>query len=155
MAVVLADLLEEKHVTLALTAATREAALREIVATMADDGRLTEPEKFLAEVLTREETTSTYVGHGVAFPHARTDLVQEIVLGIGRSAAGVPFGAEDERAHLLFVIAVPRRMVTDYLICVGALARLTKEEKTRAAVMAAATESELVEILRAGSLALE
>lgn len=155
MAVVLADLLEEKNVVLALTSATREEALREIIAAMAHDDQLREPDKFAAEVLTREETTSTYVGHGVAFPHARTDLVAEIVLGIGRSEAGVLFGEKEEPAHLLFVIAVPRRMVSDYLVCIGALARLTKAKETREALMRAATAEEFVAILRSGSLLLE
>ena len=88
------------------------------------------------------------MGNGVAFPHARTDLVKDIVLGIGRSPDGVVFGENGELAHLIFVIGVPQRMVTDYLVCVGALARLTKDAATRTALMDAATARELVEILR-------
>ena len=155
MAVVLADLLEEKHITLELQARTRAEALREIVATMTVGGALRDPEKFLAEVTAREKVHTTFMGNGVAFPHARTELAEEIVLGFGRSRAGVAFGENGELAHLIFVIGVPKRLVTDYLVCVGALARLTKEEKTRAALMEAASAAEMVEILRAGSLLLE
>ena len=54
MAVVLADLLEEKHITLELQARTRAQALREIVATMTVGGALRDPEKFLAEVTARD-----------------------------------------------------------------------------------------------------
>ena len=151
MAVVLADLLDAQHVTLELAAASREGALRAIVATM----EIAEPEKFLAEVVAREEVHTTLMDKGVAFPHARTDLVSEIVLGIGRSASGVPFGAEGELAHLIFVIGVPKKRVNDYLVCVGALARVTKADETRAKLMAADSAEELVEILRAGSLLLE
>jgi len=32
------------------------------------------------------------------FPHARTDLVDQIILGIGRSRAGIPFGKNGVRA---------------------------------------------------------
>lgn len=155
MAVVLADLLEEKHVTLELKARARREALHEIVAIMGAGGTLRETEKFFLEVLAREEVHTTFMGNGVAFPHARTELTDEIVLGIGRSAAGVPFGENEERAHLIFVVGVPKRMVTDYLVCVGALARLTKDEKSRAALMQAKTAAELIELLRAGSLHLE
>ncbi|MEP6822879.1 MAG: PTS sugar transporter subunit IIA [Chthoniobacterales bacterium] len=154
MAVVLADLLEEKHVTLELAARTRAEALREIVATMTGSGTLREMEKFLAEVVAREEVHTTYMGNGVAFPHSRTELADEIVLGIGRSAAGIPFGENGELAHLICVIGVPKRMVTDYLVCVGALARLTKDEKSRQALMAAESSADLIEFLRAGSLEL-
>ena len=37
-----------------------------------------------------------------------------------------PSGLAGERVHLLFVIAVPRRLVNDYLVCVGALARVVQ-----------------------------
>ncbi len=111
-------------------------------------------EKLIADVLAREAEHSTFMGHGVAFPHARTDCVEEIVLGIGRSAEGVAFGENGEPAQLIFVIGVPTRMVTDYQVCVGALARLTKSEETRRALMAAESVAELIEILRSGSLLL-
>ena len=130
MAVVLADLLHEENIALELAAATRAEALREIVSRMTAGGALRDAGKFLAEVLAREEVHTTFIGNGVAFPHARTDLTEEIVLGIGRSRAGIPFGENGELAHLIFVIGVPERMVTDCLVCVGALARLPKGEKS-------------------------
>ena len=154
MAVVLADVLDEQAVTLELQARSCEEALREIIATMRCDGTMEGPAKLLVEVLARERVHSTFIGRGVAFPHARTNLVNQICLGIGRSKPGVPFGPNGELAHLIFVIAVPQRMVTDYLTCVGALARLSSDEKTRAALDQAATPDEFVELLRAGSLLL-
>ena len=155
MAVMLADLLDERHVTLELRARTREEALREIVATMSAAGSVVEVEQLLAEVVARETASSTMMGRGVAFPHARTALVTQIVLGIGRSRAGVPFGENAELAHLLFVVAVPQRRLTDYLVCVGALARLVRDEEMRTALDAAATPAEFVGLLRAASLLLE
>ncbi len=153
-AVVVCDL-DPERVILELSAETRDAAVREIVATMRRGEKVRDPEKFVAQVLAREQTMSTLIGNRVAFPHARTDLVSEIVLGIGRSAAGVDYGAGGERANLIFLVGVPIRMVTDYLVCVGALARLTKDEKTRAALMNAARREAFVEIVREGALLLE
>jgi mannitol/fructose-specific phosphotransferase system IIA component (Ntr-type) len=152
MAVVLATLLDEQQVTLDLRAANPDDALGEIVGTMS---KLREPEKFLAEVRQRETSQTTYVGNGVAFPHARTELVEKILLGIGRSRAGIPFGEQGELAHLLFLIAVPKRLVNDYLVCVGALARLTKDKEMRTKLLSAATATEFVQLLREASLLLE
>ena len=155
MAVALSDILQEQHVTLDLRAETRDEALREIVATMCGTMKLAEPEKFLDEVLAREEAHSTYMGNGVAFPHARTDLVQQIILGIGRSQAGLIFGPAGERAHFLFVIAVPRRMVNDYLVFVGGLARVVNDPKTRDALMNSHGRAEFIELIRAASVLVE
>ena len=39
----------------------------------------------------RDRAQTSVVKHGVAFPHARIDLVEQALLGIGRSRADVPF----------------------------------------------------------------
>ncbi|MFN2476431.1 MAG: PTS sugar transporter subunit IIA [Chthoniobacterales bacterium] len=151
MAHVLADILDERHVVLELSGRTRDESLREIIRGM----NIPQPDAFLREVIAREETNTTLMRNGVAFPHARTDLVQRIVLGIGRSVDGVKFGTGDARAQLIFVIGVPRRMVNDYLVCVGAIARLVRNAETRSALLQCGTAAELVELLRVGSTLLE
>jgi mannitol/fructose-specific phosphotransferase system IIA component (Ntr-type) len=138
MALALADLLDEKDVALQLRARKQANALREIVQLLTANGKIGHPEKFLDAVLVREQANPSVVEHGVAFPHARTDLVDRIVLGIGRSRAGVPFG-KGQRARLIFVIGVPQRLINDYLICVGTLARLLNDDVTRAALLHAET----------------
>ena len=79
--------------------------------------------------------------------HARTDLVDEIVLGVGRSRAGIAFGENQQRAHLIFVIGVPERWLSDYLVCVGTLARLVKDETIRSRLLNAETPREFIEAL--------
>jgi mannitol/fructose-specific phosphotransferase system IIA component (Ntr-type) len=51
------------------------------------------------------------------------------------------------RARLIFVIAVPERLVNDYLICVGTLARLVKDDATRSALLHAQTPREFLDAL--------
>jgi hypothetical protein len=46
-------------------------------------------------------------------------------------------------------------MVTDYLVCVGAVARVVKDKTRRDALMAASNAEEFVEQLRAGALLVE
>jgi mannitol/fructose-specific phosphotransferase system IIA component (Ntr-type) len=89
------------------------------------------------------------VENGVAFPHARTDLVDEIVVGIGRSRAGIPVGTNQQRARLIFVIGVPERLVNDYLICVGALVRLVKDDAIRTALLESETPRQFLDALTA------
>jgi mannitol/fructose-specific phosphotransferase system IIA component (Ntr-type) len=87
------------------------------------------------------------VENGAAFPHARTDLVDEIVVGIGRSHAGILFGHNGVRARLIFVIGVPERLVNDYLICVGTLVRLVRDDTIRSALLHAETPREFIDAL--------
>ncbi|MEY2484920.1 MAG: fructose system component [Verrucomicrobiota bacterium] len=148
MAIVLADVVDVKHLDLSLRARTQENAFRQLIGLLAATEQVIDSDKFLAEILERERVNPSVVEHGVAFPHARTDLVQEIVLAIGRSRAGVPIGLEGRRAQLIFLIGVPKRLVSDYLVCVGALARLAKDDDVRAKLLTAVTAEEFANILR-------
>ena len=149
MAITLADLLDEKNVTLQLRSRKAANALREIVQLLALNEKIDNAEKFLEEVLVREQAHPSVLENGVAFPHARTDLVDQIVIGIGRSRAGIPFGGNALRARLIFVIGVPERLVKDYLICLGTLARLVKDDAIRAALLRAQTPREFLDALTA------
>ncbi len=142
-------LLDPRHVLLNLRGKTAGEAVWEIIELLRESGDLGKANEFFDAVMAREEKVSTAANGGVAFPHARTDLVDEIILGIGRSTEGIPFGPEKNLVHLIFLIAVPQQMVNDYLICVGGLARRLSKEATREALLAASTPAQFLERLRA------
>jgi mannitol/fructose-specific phosphotransferase system IIA component (Ntr-type) len=141
-------LLDPKHVVLDLRGRTAGEAVWEIIELLRESGELPAAQEFFEAVMAREEKSSTIANGGVAFPDARTELVGQLVLGIGRSRAGVPFGQKAELAHLIFVIAVPQQMVNDYLICVGGLARRLNNEATRQALLEASTPADFLDRLR-------
>src|SRR6266568_8723460 len=147
MAIALSDLLDEKQVILRLHSRKLPNALREIIQSLAQNRKIDDAERFLEPVLAREREHPSVVENGVAFPHARTDLVDEIVIGIGRSRAGIPAGANQPRARLIFVIGVPERLVNDYLICVGTLVRLVKDDAIRRTLLEAETPRQFLDAL--------
>src|SRR5438128_9375729 len=147
MAIALSELLDEKQVILRLHSRKLPNALREIIQVLAQNGKIDDGETFLEDVLAREQAHPNAVENGVVFPHARTDLVDEIVIGIGRSRAGIPVGANRQRARLIFVIGVPERLVNDYLICVGTLVRLVKDDAIRRTLLEAETPRQFIDAL--------
>jgi mannitol/fructose-specific phosphotransferase system IIA component (Ntr-type) len=148
MAIALTDLLDARHAKLGLRSRTMENATRELVSLLVANEQVAESEKFAGQVIDRELANPSIVEYGVVFPHARTDLVEKIVLAIGRKSAGIPFGPSGTRANLIFLIGVPQRLVSDYLICVGALARIARNDTIRAQLMRAPTPEQFIEILR-------
>lgn len=147
MAIALADLLDEKQVILRLRSRKPANAVREIIQLLAANGKIDDADEFLEQVLAREQVHPSAIENGVVFPHARTDLVDQIILGIGRSRAGIPFGKNGVRARLIFVIGVPQQLVNDYLICVGTLARLVRDDVIRSTLLGAETEREFLDAL--------
>ena len=147
MATALSELLDEKQVILRLRSRKLPNALREIIQLLAQNGKIEHAARFFEQVLAREQAHPSVVENGAAFPHARTDLVDQIVIGIGRSRAGIPVGANQQRARLIFVIGVPERLVNNYLICVGTLVRLVKDDAIRSALLQAKTPREFTDTL--------
>jgi mannitol/fructose-specific phosphotransferase system IIA component (Ntr-type) len=147
MAIALPDLLDEKQVILRLRSRKPANAVREIIEQLAANGKIDDADEFLEQVLAREQVHPSAVKNGVVFPHARTDLVDQIILGIGRSRAGIPFGKNGVRARLIFVIGVPQQLVNDYLICVGTLARLVRDDAIHSTLLGAETAREFLDAL--------
>ena len=147
MAIALADLLDEKQVILRLRTRKPANAVREIIQLLVANGKIDDADEFLEQVLAREQVHPSAVENGVVFPHARTDLVDQIILGIGRSRAGIPFGKNGVRARLIFVIGVPQQLVNDYLICVGTLARLVRDDAIHSTLLGAETAREFLDAL--------
>jgi mannitol/fructose-specific phosphotransferase system IIA component (Ntr-type) len=147
MTIALADLVDPKQIALNLRAGTQSEAVREIVDLLVANRKIDNAEKFLGELREREAVNSTYAADGVAFPHARTKLVDEIVLGIGRSESGIAWTGEGEIAHLIFVIAVPKKPISDYLVVVGAIARTTKDRPLRTLLLHAESVEDFITML--------
>ena len=132
MPLIAAQLLQPSRILLDVTATDKNDAIREVAGVVQRDGDMLDFGTFCEELIERDELRSTAAGFGVAFPHARTDAVKEIVIAAGRSTTGVRFG--EETVNFIFVIGTPREKVSDYLVAVGTLARLLRNEKTRAAL---------------------
>jgi len=148
MAGSLTDLLVEKQINLELGDLTQSGALRELVDLFSANPCVHDLDGFHEALLNREKINSTVVGNGVAFPHARTDCVDKIVLAAGRSTQGVKFENSPAPVHLIFVIGTPKALISDYLVCVGALARTVKNREMCQRLMQAKTPAEFIQLLK-------
>jgi len=64
-------------------------------------------EKIERAVIEREKEISTYLGHGVAVPHARFEGLDRPLVVFGQSAEGVPVGGSAEKIHVFFMLLTP------------------------------------------------
>ena len=132
-----------------LDAVDRGSVIRLIGEYMSRSDALVSPGRFITEVLNREKIESTGIGEGVAFPHARTDAVSRIVIGIARSRAGIDFRALDGRpVQLVFMLGVPRNNVQEYLEVLARLARMVKEKEIRENILEANLPADIISLFR-------
>jgi PTS system fructose-specific IIC component len=137
-------------VILDLSAPDAPDAIRQLADSLAHAPGVVDCARLLAEALAREAVLSTYIGDGVALPHARTDAVTARVLAIARSPTGVPFGPKGEKAHLIFLVGCPRADISAYLAFSRQLLRRLREPHVRMELLTATDSAKFLQILELG-----
>jgi mannitol/fructose-specific phosphotransferase system IIA component (Ntr-type) len=135
----LSTLLNPAHINLNVQSAEHAAALQEVAGPLAAHPDVVDFDGFYRELLAREQLDTTYLGHGIALPHARTQHVKSIVVSVGRSATGVHFANCNEIVRLMIVLGTPKSNPTDYLMVVSSLCKIFNDPINRAALMEAQT----------------
>jgi fructose PTS system EIIBC or EIIC component len=110
-------------------------------------GRATGVDGLFADAMARENKTATGVPGGIAIPHCRSTAVTEPTLGMARLAPAVDFGAKDGPADLIFFIAAPEGADQAHLKLLSKLARSLVKKDFTAALRAAASEQEIVDLV--------
>ena len=144
MAARLSKLLDPARITLSLQSTKRTAAIHEVAKLLEGHPDVVNQDGFYQELLARDRLDTTCLGNGIALPHARTEHVKKIVVAVGRSDSGVLFENSNQNVNLMFVLGTPKNNPTDYLILVGALCRLIKDEANRTALLAATTPADFI-----------
>lgn len=115
---------------------------------LADAGRLSDREGFVAAAWAREdETGGTGMESGVAIPHAKHAGVTRASLAVARVPKGVDFGAADSPADLVFLIAAPAGADDVHVTLLSKLARRLIHDSFRTALRQAPTADAVVAVL--------
>ena len=143
-----------EYVDIALHEFAESAALRSFRAVhlvdlnaMDKDGRLEDKDKYMADVLAREESSSTAIGFETATPHAKSTSVKEPSLAFARLKH--PIKWDDEEVSMIFQIAVPSPGQGDrHLEILSKLFRNLVYDSFRDQMLQATTKEEIVDILK-------
>ncbi|GAA4830898.1 fructose PTS transporter subunit IIA [Luteimicrobium xylanilyticum] len=130
-------LITPELVALDVETTDRDAATRALVGLLADAGRVTDADGFLADVKAREAQMATGMPGQVGLPHARSEHVTVPSLAVGRVPAGADWGGPDGPATLVFLIAAPAGGDADHLKILAALARRLIHPEFRDAIRTA------------------
>lgn len=102
------DLLKPNAISLNASAATKEDAIRQMVALHEAAGNLADVKAYTEAIQAREAQGTTAIGEGIAVPHAKSDSVKVPGLAAMTVPGGVDYNAPDGKASdLLFMIAAP------------------------------------------------
>ncbi len=140
----LSDLIKRELVCLDIESTEKTGSIAEMAESLARENIIRDKRVFLREVLGREKMGSSGIGEGVAIPHARTGMVEEIIIAFGRSRRGINFESLDRKpVYLLFLIASPTNDNELYLRTLSCLSRFLREKECRESLLQAKTVDEV------------
>ncbi len=86
-------------------------------------------ETIVEGAMNREAIGSTGIGHGIAIPHCRTNLVKDIVCAYGTSEGGIDFDSLDgEPVHSIFLLLTPPDQKEQHLQLMKSFASQIRKE---------------------------
>jgi len=145
----LVHLIQPNRVFLNLEAKNLEEAIRLLVPLVVRDKPQVDQMRLIAEVLGRERLVSTIVGRGFALPHARSDEVSELTIGVGIFPEGLENPTPDGKpVKAVFLLLEPKRVSKLYLKTLGVLARLARMEGILSKLVSAKNPDQYIETIK-------
>lgn len=151
--VTLGQVLTRSRIILGVEAFSIVDAVRKAVARVRAEEFPAPPELIIRAVAERERLASTYMGNGVAIPHARLSEARQPALVVIRSDRGIPIEGTAERARLLFLLITPTGQPRVHQKLLARVAELlVNSEYVEDRLYKAQTPSEMFDVICTGEM---
>ncbi len=145
--------LAEERVHLDFAAKNADEVLEELARLLGGNDSA-QREEVLDSLNTRERVSTTGIGQGVAFPHARVGFLKSTRLAFVRSAVPIDFKTMDGKPVDLFVgVAAPIQSRREHLAILSKLAYLFRSDAVRKRFRDAASADGIVAMMAEGGVA--
>jgi nitrogen PTS system EIIA component len=133
-----------------LAAGDRDAAIRELVTSLATNGALAVDavDEVVTALIKREQNGSTGFGKGVAVPHVKHGKVKKMAATIGRSGHGIDFSALDHQpVYSIVLLLSPENAPQNHLQAMNIVFSNLQEDMFRRFLRQSDTKEAIVELL--------
>ena len=152
----LGNMLKEEYIVADLQAETKGSAISELLSLLNQNSPGINALKIRDLIFEREEIENTSYGHGFAFPHARTDEVDDLIIGLGVSKNGLREKTPDNiPLNVVVVLLTPSHISKLYLQTLSAFAAFARNEASLDLLKSAETAADIVDIIWQSAVKVE
>lgn len=149
-AISLAGALTPGRIIFNLHAESMPDAIQKMVAAIPREELPEKPEVITRAVLQREKAMGTYLGKGLAIPHARLTGITKPMLIFARSDEGVALEGTNERAGMIFLLLTPSGTARVQLRLLADIAGLFESDYVADRLLKARTPEAVIDAISAG-----
>jgi fructose-specific phosphotransferase system IIA component len=144
-----AKYLTRDDIKIELEGNNKDEVIKELVTVLKNNGKISDFEKALAAIWEREKSISTGMQFGIAIPHAKTDLVSQIICAVGLKRSGIDFDSIDNNPAQIFVlILIPEHEVSPYLQFLSKIVRFLSNPDVRNEILSCKTKDQLYRLFK-------
>jgi fructose-specific phosphotransferase system IIA component len=144
----LSQILKPESVIIPLKGSDKDSVIEELVNVLAESGQISDREKVLDSVMTREETRSTGIGSGIAIPHGKSGGTNELVMSVGICPAGIDFDSIDNKpVNIVLLLASPVDKTGPHIQALARISRVMLDEDLRNGIIAAKDAKEVYQLI--------
>lgn len=130
-----------------LESTTKEGVVTELLNIFKNDERILNIDEVKNSVMEREKIMSTGVGHGFGIPHCKTNMVNGILAGFGKTKAPIDFEALDGNpVNLVFLLICNDNLVAPHIKLLSRISLLMNKSEVREKLNNASTVDEIYSI---------
>mgnify|MGYP001564868183 CR=1 FL=1 len=151
----LTDALTLERIHVGIEAESPVGAVRAALTRMSPHALPVAAEHIVRAIESRERGAGTYLGHGIAMPHARIAGLNRPFVMVLRSNEGVSCDGTTEKARLLFVLLTPAGEPRVHQRLQSVIATLLHEsDYVKERLLTATSAEEVMEVIRTGEQAV-
>jgi mannitol/fructose-specific phosphotransferase system IIA component (Ntr-type)/voltage-gated potassium channel Kch len=141
--------LTPQRIILRLKARTKEEAIRELVEAAIAPHRVPEQDEVVRSILEREQIESTGIGDGIAIPHARTEVVEDICMCLGTSLKGIDYNSIDGKpVHILLLLVASESAHEVYVNTLSSIASLFNDRAFRQNIIRCSDAFQVINLIK-------
>jgi PTS system nitrogen regulatory IIA component len=131
-----------------LKGATKIEIINELLDILVKAGKINDKDAALKAVLEREEKVSTGMKHGIAIPHGKSSIINDLVACIGISDNPVDFNSYDQLPCRIFIMTLsPVEKTGPHLQFLAEVSLLFKSAEKREEILKAKTPEEVLKVI--------
>lgn len=128
-------------------AKNKDQILREIAATLFENGYINETEEFVEDIYLREEQGETGIGNYIAIPHGQSDSVSETTIAIAKLNEEIEWETLDGKGVkvvILFAVQNDTEFAATHLKLLAEVAKKLANNEVSESLVKATTTEEII-----------
>jgi len=133
-----------------LPGSTKEEILESLMDIAMSTGKVKDRHAAMLAILERERKMSTGIQNGIAIPHGKTEVVDDLVACLGIKKEGVDFDALDGEKSRIFILTLsPVNRSGPHVQFLAEISQLLTDSQKRDRLLKAQTADQVLDILTA------